>query len=71
MPDEWQAWRETLASTKQKTNKKNREIEACLVDQLITAILAEEKKKRLCVCVCVCVSVCLCVSERRKIELTA
>ena len=33
--------------------KRNREIEACLVDQSITAILAEEKKKRLCVCVCV------------------
>ena len=48
---------------KKKKTKQNREIEACLVDQSITAILAEEKKKRLCVCVC--------VNERRKIELTA
>ena len=32
----------------------NREIEACLVDQLITAILTEEKKEE---AVCVCVSV--------------
>ena len=42
--------------------KKTREIEACLVDQSITAILAEEKKKRLCVC---CV---VCVCEREKDE---
>ena len=59
--------RDTRKYKAKKKKKKNREIEACLVDQSITAILAEEKKKRLCVCVCVCV----CVSERRKIELTA
>ena len=53
---------------KKKQKKKNREIEACLVDQSITAILAEENRRgRVCVCVCVCV----CVSERRKIEQTA
>ena len=39
---------------KAKKTKQNREIEACLVDQSITAILAEEKKKRLCVCVSQC-----------------
>ena len=38
---------------KAKKKKKKTEIEACLVDQSITAILAEEKKERLCVCVCV------------------
>ena len=59
MPDEWQAWHETLASTKQKT-KQNREIEACLVDQSITAVLAEEKKEEA-KCVCVCACVCACV----------
>ena len=48
-------------SKKKTTKKKNREIEACLVDQSITAILAEEKKKRLCVCVCACVRACVCV----------
>ena len=65
VPDEWQPWRKTLASTKQKKNKKNREIEACLVDQSITAILAEEKRRGcVCVCVCMCVCVCVCVSVK-------
>ena len=51
MPDEWQhGTRDSQAQSKKK--KKLREIEACLVDQLITAILAEEKKKMLCMCVC-------------------
>ena len=38
---------------KAKKKKNDREIEACLVDQSITAILAGEKKKRVCVCVSV------------------
>ena len=36
--------------TKVKKKTKLREIEASLVDQSITAILAGEKTKRLCVC---------------------
>ena len=53
----------SMARDTRKYKAKKREIEACLVDQSITAILAEEKKKRLCVCVCVCV--CVSVKDER------
>ena len=48
---------------KSKKKEEKKEIEACFIDQSIIAILAEEKKKRLCVCVCVCV--CVSVKDER------
>ena len=55
--------RDTRKHKAKKTNKKT-ERWACLVDQSITAILAEEKKEEA-VCVCVCVCVCVSVKDER------